>query len=558
MTSDENERPLTRIRAALAGPRGYRRVDSLLSANDAAAAVAALSITDLYLLVREVGFADTHELVALATPEQIRGCLDLDIWDRDRLQTEAMKPWIASVLEAGFEKLGQVWERLDGELTALFFARATTIYDLSLEEEPDDSDGKPIVMTPDSFFAVKITAEDEDSIRLVHQLIDDLYRGDPAGHVARHTLMAARSEPTTELEEMSYRWRSGRLADIGYVDFYDALEVFRPLDPASVAIGEGSEDHVGAATAGGRSVGRLPVPVAERVIGRSFLARALDRVDDPADAERLESAILVLVNKVLSAARVSPGDSEALAIGSEHALATLALGLETVSRGDLDAAARALRSVSLTRLHRVGYTVTLRLGRLARALAPRAATAGEPVPSILEALLLRRPFFPRELDNPPGAGPRPFEHTDDIRRVAVELTQLALRVAIADALGADLVALAELPEPRPELDDYVRTALVRGLAGGDVDPAPLTTAELDSLRGSAFDDNRLSAAARERAANALAALLAAAGVEAGLDHLPALLDQWFTEIERLFAFLPVGEAVDPRFVEGVILAVARQ
>ena len=35
-----------------------------------------------------------------------------------------------------------------------------------------------------------------------------------------------------ELEEQSYRWRAGRLADLGYVDFYDALDLFRPLEPA--------------------------------------------------------------------------------------------------------------------------------------------------------------------------------------------------------------------------------------------------------------------------------------------------------------------------------------
>ena len=563
MTSDDgtsNELPLTRMRAALAAPRGYRRVDALLSAPDPGAAVAELSITDLYLLVREVGFADTYELLALATPEQYRGCIDLDIWDRDSAQTEAIKPWLGALIEAGYEKLGEVWEKLDPELTALFLARATTIYDLSQEEEPDDSDGFPVVMTPDSYFAVKITSDDDETVRLIHRLIDDLYRVDHSGATARLTMMAARCEPAADLEEMSYRWRSGRLADLGYVDFYDALEVFRPLDPSSVAIGEGSEDRVEppALDDAAAAVGQLPVPIAERVVGRSFLARALDMVDDRADSERLESAMLVLVNKVLSAARVSPGDGEALAIGSEHAMSTLALGLETVSRGDFDRAALALRTVSLTRLHRVGYTVALRLGRLARTIAPRAATAAEPVPSILRALLQRRPFFPRELDIPPQIGPRPFERTDDLRRVALELTSLALRIAIADALGADLAALGDQPEPRVELDDHVRTALVRALAGGAVDPSPLTNDEIAALRATAFDGNRITAQAREVAANALATTLAGAGVDAARDHLPALLTRWLSEIEVLFGFLPAAEPIDARFVDGVILAVDRE
>ena len=56
--------------------------------------------------------------------------------------------------------------------------------------------------------------------------------------------MSARSELSAELEEQSYRWRSGRLADLGYVDFYDALDLFRPLTPDQVKIGEGTEDRV--------------------------------------------------------------------------------------------------------------------------------------------------------------------------------------------------------------------------------------------------------------------------------------------------------------------------
>src|SRR5262245_16625161 len=46
--------PLARIRAQLAGPRGYRRMDALLSTEDAASAVAALSPNEVYELVHEV------------------------------------------------------------------------------------------------------------------------------------------------------------------------------------------------------------------------------------------------------------------------------------------------------------------------------------------------------------------------------------------------------------------------------------------------------------------------------------------------------------------------
>jgi hypothetical protein len=149
--------PLSRFRAALARPRGYKRVDALLSADDPAAAVAALSVTELYFLIKEVGFADSYELVALATSDQIRGCLDLDIWERDQVQLEAVAPWLMALMDGGFERLGQVWEQLDPELTALIIKQWTVIYDHTLGEEPDEDDEGVMFTTSDTFFTTKIS-----------------------------------------------------------------------------------------------------------------------------------------------------------------------------------------------------------------------------------------------------------------------------------------------------------------------------------------------------------------------------------------------------------------
>src|SRR5689334_16058342 len=163
------EGPLARLRAELAAPRGTRRIDRVLSATGAGAAVAALAPTEIFELVHEVGFADAADLIHLATPGQIRGCLDLDAWDKDKALVEPMKPWLASILDAGYEKLGQVWAGLDPELRALFIQRHTEIFDLTLGEGPEDedeqaeTDEKPVYMTTDRFFAIRLLG-DEDTV----------------------------------------------------------------------------------------------------------------------------------------------------------------------------------------------------------------------------------------------------------------------------------------------------------------------------------------------------------------------------------------------------------
>ena len=495
--------PLARLRAQLAGPRGTRKLDALLASPDPAGAVAALSVPEVHELVTDLGFDDASELIALATPEQLRGCLDLDVWDKDELVPAAARPWLTAIAGAGFAKLGQVWDRLDSEWRALYLQRtAVTIYDLTLGEEPDDSDDLPIYLTHDRFFAIKLP-EDEDVTRHTMALLDDLYRADLIS--IRHSIMAARSEPPAELEEESYRWRSGRMADLGYVDFYEALELYAVLDPDKVTIGEGTEDRRPAVD-DEQAAGDLPLVLAETVIARSFLTRAWDRITDPVVAARIQAALLVLVNKALAAQRARPGEPDATRAGAEAATATLSLGLEAVAKGDVDRAAAALASVSLTRLHRVGFTLGARLARLARTLAPRAATAGPPVPSVLAALAAQRPRMSRELDTPPGPGGRAFETMADIRKVAEELTRLTVRIALAEALGVRLLGMSELPEPRPELDDHVRTAMVRALAGGELASRAVTHDELARARA-VLHQGALPPAARARVQAQVLALL---------------------------------------------------
>ena len=332
------------------------------------------------------------------------------------------------------------------------------------------------------------------------------------------------------------------------LEFYEALEAFRPLDPASVEIGEesgDSRDHI-------YGVGELPVPVLEPLVGRSFLVSALESIDDPAETERLQASLLHLVNRVLSAGRLSPGEREAVELATLHASCTLALGLEHVCEGDLTRAGHALSSISLVRLHRVGYTLSLRLARFARMVGSRAACADQLSREVLAALLGRRPFFPCALESPGSLELRPIESRKDLAAIAEHLKALALKIATASALGVDLVAVGALPEPRPELDDYVRTALLRAGLGENPSSAPLTKQELERFRSEAFSNSELLAEVRCKAYERLVALLDAAEVVEARDLLPTLVETWFDEIEESFSTLS-GEP-DPRFLGGLVCA----
>lgn len=532
-------------RARLAEARGSKRIEALLAADDAKELVAALPPRDLYQLVHEAGFSDAHDLIALATPEQLRGCVDFDAWHGDRFLVMGMRPWLTSMLELGYEKVGEFWAGLDGEMRALFLARhCKAIYDLTLGEEPVDDEELGPLITPDRFFALKLSAPDDESLRQVKALVDDLYKAD--ADLARHTIMAARAEVGAELEEDALRWRQGRLADLGFIPVDEALQMFAPLTLDKITVDEHTADLALSAD----DVGYLPIPALEEVLRRSFLARAIGRIADTEHATRIEAALVLIVNGVLSAAGARPDHPEVLRRAGAYAAATVSLGLESVSRGDLARAEAALRSVAPSRLFRAGHTITQSLGRLAKALLPRAQTAGEPARDVCVALALPRPLLARCADRPPMPGLRPIESSDDVRRLSEVLSQLTARIALAEGLGVNLVAMAELPEPRAALDDHIRTAIARMLGGGTWAGHALSAEEVHAVR--AFCRAGIPAHAVARVEAEVAAALARADARVADPHVHSLCVSWCRDLELLLGAI-TDDVADPRFLEGLLV-----
>jgi hypothetical protein len=91
------------------------------------------------------------------------------------------------------------------------------------------------------------------------------------------------------------------------------------------------------------------------------------------------------------------------------------------------------------------------------------------------------------------------------------------------------------------------------MAGGDLDPAPLRQTEVQQFRSRAIAAGTLSSSAIEQASARLVEVLEAGEVISGREHLPTLVAAWSNDIEEAFAGLEEDRAVDPRFVDCVLL-----
>ena len=114
-----------------------------------------------------------------------------------------------------------------------------------------------------------------------------------------------------------------------------------------------------------------------------------------------------------------------------------------------------------------------------------------------------------------------------------------------------------LPEPRPSLDDHIRTAMVRAMTGGPFRGDALTQDELRAFRTDCLVGGELVEDARRRGQAAVLARLEDARITAGREHLPGLVFDWLADIERILGEI-ADDVVDPRFVEGILVETGRR
>ena len=422
-SDDEGVIPLSRWRAALARARRGRKADAIISEPDAAQLVPTLPVQELYYAIKEVGLADAAELVALATPEQVQGFVDLDAWERDRLEAERVDAWLETLADAGYEKLGSVVDKLDAEVIALWLQQRTRIYDLSIEEVPEEAEGH-FYPTPDRFYLLDILPGGEEG-KALERILDWLYRYDL--ELGRRVIMSAKWELGSDLEEHAYRWRQGRMADLGYVDFYEALSIYQWLDPASVKV----DEHTFVAPPP-ETPTELPAVLAGSLDEAGFFGKALGTLGSEAEVERLHAALVLLINKAMAADLVDPGDFEHGKEALARAVAYVGLGLEYLARGDATRAGQALGSVALERIFRVGFSLTLQVKTLADTLVQKGGVdpiaLEAPWDDVMRALRQRRPEYPRALDTPSANGTRPFATLADVARAAAALETIAKNV----------------------------------------------------------------------------------------------------------------------------------
>ncbi len=394
---------------AIRGLPPQERMNSIISDREAGKIVKALDPQEMFWLIKDIGESDALALMELCSPEQAVFFLDMECWERDTFSSEKFLEWLGYIQEGGEKKIVELLQYLDIEFLTLCLMKTITagggIGDFATKEETNfDWDH-----TFDNCYF--ISYRDSNHAPLIGRLIDIIFRNDRALYLA--LMENLRSEIPGEIEELNYQLRSGRLGDLGFPAYEDAISIYANLDPKTY-VREEQKKHIS-----GYDGNVISPPL--HVPGESLLTRVL-RI---AESESLHVELNHLVNNAIVAESSAPLDSEAHHAILERVHGYLNIAIEFLSGNNEEKACGILETEPLKKLFQLGRSLILPLRKTTGELHADGDDFSYAATRALLGLKTNHPKFYRGIDSEKADGYREFRNLDDIRKMETFLHNLA-------------------------------------------------------------------------------------------------------------------------------------
>ena len=380
-----------------------KRLDLILEDADPTGLVAELEPQEYHLLLKEIGLNDSHVLLPLATSEQLTFCLDRELWRHDDYLPEKGIEWLDLLMAAEEEQLVELLSHLDFGLILLILMHEITVGGGIGDLLTDDERLTEWDHSFDNIFM--ITFRNDKTSELVGRFLDLIFRTDKDLYLG--LMQGVKNEVTPEVEEHCRRFRSGRLADLGFPERLDALTIYTVVDPASFRLEEAKKDL---------SAERDPVLPSLFRHDDSLLGRTLRR----ADSADLLRELQYLITCALVVEDLESDDDERAEAVLLRVHGYLTIALEYLVGNDEARAVETVTNDYLKHLFQLGYSLVRQLRRQ----AARFASEDHATSSVLAGLKADFPRFYRGLDSEGIDGYREFSDLDDVRTVEKFLKML--------------------------------------------------------------------------------------------------------------------------------------
>lgn len=306
---------------------------------------------DFYWLVKRVGEEDCTPLLKMASNGQRQHLLDLESWQKDRLDIVKTTEWLGRLNLADPKGLAE-WFFSEGEALAYYYLFSNVRVEIRDEDEDQDIEGN--LFTLDGIYYVEIL--DKEHKETIEDILRSMARDDLDRYQAMLSMMAG--VIPAELEEDMYRLRNVRLAEHGFLPPEEAVEIYAPLAREALTAEDRGEPEVKV----DEEIRELiPISPLYYARGQNILTEAFSRINDLFSLDRIRLEFAGLCNQLLSADGLSANDLDVLIRTCQKAAGHLNLALERLCGTDISLAKKLIKKNPLVSIFRVGFGLVLEL-----------------------------------------------------------------------------------------------------------------------------------------------------------------------------------------------------
>ncbi|MBL6970921.1 MAG: hypothetical protein ISR63_02255 [Desulfobacterales bacterium] len=556
-TDSENKKALERYQTLARQRRkimelpSKKALDAILDAPQPVALVHSFPEEDFYFLINDIGLEDSLELMRLASNRQWEYILDIEVWEKDRIEIHAVTRWLDLLLKVDPQRFIEWFLDEKTEFVEFYLFKNIEVRIRESDQDPSEFDkgfftfdDTIYVRLKEDVFDPDAKEQEAESTIKEHRdaFLSNFFRllADYDHIIYQKVLLESSSVIPAETEEEAYRLRNVRLAEKGFMPFDEAIGIYQSLKPQNF-----EKQSVKYTVKDDEPRQLLPVPLyhAGMLKEDNLFTGALKRIEMNEVLEQIQTEFAGLCNQIVAADQETIRDREALGAIVKKACGYLNIGLERLTaKGtphDINRATALIQQYPLAGIFRVGYGRALDLKWRAERWRKTSWFEKEGLllnfwdqdgMGVLGGLFIKKPLF---YDNyATGVLYREFVCSDDVDKTAKVLNEI---IYLDEFLALTAVKPEQISDDFLTYKNLILTLWARNYLGLSKKPAPLTLDEFkrffDDLWSGEGKPRKTSRKMKEAFLHWLSGLTGQALYEIS-QKLDQTLENLFNEIER--------------------------
>jgi hypothetical protein len=566
---------LARQRKKLLSLPSEEMLNAILNSSQSTALVHSFSEEDFYFLIHNIGIEDSHPLLYLASNKQWEYIIDLEVWEKDRIELASMTRWFDLLFKVDPNRFIK-WS-LDQKIEFMEFYLSQNLEVKIRETDQDPSElGDAFITMDDSLYVrfldepTELESDENESyetnkkhrdaflLKYLKTLADD-------NHIVyQKVLLESSGVIPAESEEEAYRLRNVRLAEKGFLPYEEAIGIYQPMKIHDFKI----QDNKFITQDSDLKL-FFPVPLYHTglIEEENSFTVALKNIKSDVVLEQIQTEFAGLCNQIISADQKTIRERDELKSMVKKACGYLNIGLEKLTESadehDIGHYETLIQNYPLSSIFRLGFGLAIELKWRAEKWLKRSWFSrnelllgfwGEEWMGVLGGLLIKKPLF---YDNyKTGELYREFISIDDIKK-----TENILDEIIAFDELFSLISIEPGPAAKGYLTykNFILTLWARHALGLPEKFIPLTFDEFqgffDGLWAWKEQPRKTSPSIKESFLDWVSGKTGLAHYEIS-KRLRQSFENLFKEIENEYGKVSLND-LDPRFVHLFLITIKK-